>query len=75
MSHHDHPGRLIRLAHRLGVVRCSHDRLLGGVCAGLARRTGVNAWVFRALFIAGNFLPGPGLVIYLLLWLTLPLED
>ncbi len=74
MSHPSHPGRLIRLASRLGVTRCRHDRILGGVCAGLARRTGINAWVFRALFIAGNFLPGPGLVVYVLLWLALPEE-
>ena len=72
----DHrPAELIRLAHRLGVVRTRHGRLVAGVCAGLARRTGVNAWVFRLVFVVGNVLPGPGLLAYVLLWLLLPLED
>lgn len=47
--------------------------LLAGVCAGLARRLGWNAWALRAVFIIGLFIQtiATGLV-YLLLALLLP---
>lgn len=57
-----------------GLYRARKGRLLGGVCAGLARRFGVPVWILRLVFVLGNFLPGPGLLVYLGLWLALPLE-
>ena len=54
--------------------RSNRGRLLGGVCAGLAESTGLNPWLLRGGFILGNFLPGPGLLVYLGLWLALPLD-
>lgn len=59
---------------RNGLVRSRTNKMLGGVCAGLARRTGLPVWVFRLGFIVGNFLPGPGLLVYVILWATLPQE-
>lgn len=61
-------------AGRPALYRSPRGKILGGVCAGLAEKTGINPWVFRTIFILGNFLPGPGLVVYVILWLLLPLD-
>lgn len=52
--------------------RSRTDRWLGGVCGGIARSTGMAAWVWRLIF-AGLFIcAGAGLLLYLLLWLFVP---
>lgn len=55
--------------------RSRSDRILAGVCGGLAEFFGISAFWFRlAMFIA--FIPGgvPGLLIYFLLWIMIPSE-
>lgn len=46
--------------------------MLGGVCAGLARRFGTSATTMRLLFVVSCLLPGPQIVAYIVLWLLLP---
>lgn len=61
---------------RSGLVRPQDGRVLGGVCAGLARRFGMDAWPMRWLFlIVLIVLPGSPLLIYPLLWIFMPGED
>jgi signal transduction histidine kinase len=48
-------------------------RLIGGVCAGLARRLGVDPLVVRVAFVAAAT-TGVGIVLYGALWLLLPAE-
>ncbi|VTR75260.1 PspC domain-containing protein [Cellulomonas hominis] len=61
---------------RNGLVRPLDGRVLGGVCAGLARRFGIDAWPMRWLFlIVLIVLPGSPLLIYPLLWIFMPGED
>jgi phage shock protein PspC (stress-responsive transcriptional regulator) len=61
---------------RNGLVRPLDGRLLGGVCAGLARRFGIDPWPMRWLFlIVLIVLPGSPLLIYPLLWIFMPGED
>jgi len=61
---------------RSGLVRPLDGRVLGGVCAGLARRFGIDAWPMRWLFlIVLVVLPGSPLLIYPLLWIFMPGED
>ncbi len=53
--------------------RSRNNRILAGVCGGLAEFFGISAFWFRlAFFIA--FLPGgvPGIGLYLLAWLIIP---
>ncbi len=53
--------------------RSRHNRIIAGVCGGLAEFFGISAFWFRlAAFIL--FLPGgaPGLLIYGLAWLIIP---
>ena len=55
--------------------RSRSNRMLAGVCGGLAEFFGISAFWFRlAMFIA--FIPGgvPGILVYLLLWIMIPGE-
>jgi phage shock protein PspC (stress-responsive transcriptional regulator) len=45
--------------------------VIGGVCAGLADSTGMETWAWRLLFTLAFFF-GPGLLIYLLMWIFVP---
>ena len=54
--------------------RSRDDRWLGGVCGGLGRATGVESWIWRLLVAVLFVFGGTGLVIYLLLWIFVPLE-
>ncbi len=59
----------------LGAFRRSRaDRGLGGVCGGIARSTGTEAWVWRLIFTALCIWAGAGLLLYVLLWIFVPSE-
>jgi phage shock protein PspC (stress-responsive transcriptional regulator) len=48
--------------------------MLGGVCAAVARRLGLDATVVRGAWIAAALVFGAGLVVYAILWLLIPEE-
>lgn len=55
--------------------RSRSNRILAGVCGGLAEFFGISAFWFRlGMLIA--FIPGgvPGILLYLLLWIMVPSE-
>jgi phage shock protein C len=52
--------------------RSRSDRWLGGVCGGIARVTGMEAWLWRLLFAALFVCAGAGLLLYVLLWIFVP---
>ena len=56
------------------LVRSRSDRVIAGVCAGLARRFGWRPFTVRALFVASLVLPGTQVVVYLVLWALIPSE-
>ncbi|WP_426595753.1 PspC domain-containing protein [Cellulomonas sp. McL0617] len=58
-----------------GLVRPIQGRVLGGVCAGLGRRFGIDPWPARLLFLLILLvLPGSQLLIYPILWILMPTE-
>ncbi|MGH4023060.1 MAG: PspC domain-containing protein [Pseudonocardiaceae bacterium] len=57
------------------LTRPQQDKVIAGVCAGLAERFGWNANVVRLLFLLSCLLPGPQFVIYLVLWVIMPKRD
>lgn len=60
---------------RQGLVRPREGRILGGVCAGLGRRFGIDPWPARLLFVLLLcVVPGSQLLIYPLLWILMPSE-
>jgi phage shock protein C len=61
---------------REGLVRPRDGRVLGGVCAGLGRRFGLDPWPARLLFVLILFLiPGSQILIYPILWILMPSEE
>lgn len=53
--------------------RSRSNRVLAGVCGGLAEFFGISAFWFRLGMVIA-FIPGgvPGILLYLLLWLMIP---
>ena len=53
--------------------RSRSDRVVAGVCGGLAEFFGISAFWFRLAFLIA-LIPGgvPGLLPYILLWLIIP---
>lgn len=61
---------------RQGLVRPREGRMLAGVCAGLARRFGLDPWLTRLLFVLVLFvIPGSQILVYPVLWLVMPAEE
>jgi phage shock protein C len=54
--------------------RSTTDRWIGGVCGGLEGITDVPSWTWRILFVLLALLHGVGLVLYVLLWIFVPLQ-
>lgn len=51
----------------------SNERLIGGVCAGLAEYIDIDPTVFRAIYaILTVFTCFSGVIIYIILWLIMP---
>jgi phage shock protein C len=57
-----------------GLSRSLTDRWFGGVSGGLAKATTIPSWAWRVLFILTALLHGLGLLVYILLWIFVPLE-
>ena len=51
------------------------QRVLGGVCAGLANRLDVDPLVIRVAFVAAAAAGGVGLALYALAWIAVPAGD
>ena len=61
---------------RQGLTRPREGRILGGVCAGLARRFGLDPWAARLLFVLALLvIPGSQILIYPILWILMPSEQ
>jgi phage shock protein C len=58
-----------------GVLRRSRDdRVIGGVCGGLARYLGVDPVAVRLGFVVLTIAGGGGILLYLVAWLLIPEE-
>lgn len=51
------------------------NRVIAGVCAGLARRFGMSPNTVRLIFVVSCLLPGPQFLIYIALWILMPSES
>lgn len=58
-------------------VRSRHDRMLAGVCGGIAQRFGWNPTLLRVVFVIVSLASAafPGILVYLILWLLMPEES
>lgn len=57
------------------LTRSSADRWIGGVSGGLAAATNIPTWAWRILFVLTALLHGLGLLMYVLLWIFVPLQQ
>jgi phage shock protein PspC (stress-responsive transcriptional regulator) len=54
------------------LYRPRDNRVIAGVCSGIARRFGIDPTIVRILFVASLLLPGPQILIYLAAWVLMP---
>jgi signal transduction histidine kinase/phage shock protein PspC (stress-responsive transcriptional regulator) len=65
-----------RADHRIEFSRSSTDRVLLGVCSGVARRYGVDTYVVRIALLLLTLTGGLGVVLYLVGWaISTPPDD
>jgi phage shock protein C len=57
------------------LYRPRENRVIAGVCSGIARRFGIDPTIVRILFVASLLLPGPQILIYLAAWVLMPDES
>lgn len=57
------------------IYRKQSEKMIGGVCAGLAEYLNVDVVLVRLIFAALALVNGIGLVAYLVLWLIMPNEE
>jgi phage shock protein PspC (stress-responsive transcriptional regulator) len=56
------------------LVRPKEGRMIAGVAAGLADRFGMERSIMRLIVVLSLILPGPQILIYIVLWVIIP-ED
>lgn len=67
--------RLFAVLRRSPVRRDRTRGMLGGLCAGIGRSTGISVVAVRVIAVAVALLPGTVVGAYLLAWALLPDED
>jgi len=56
------------------LYRSRTERMLGGVCGGLAEYLNTDPTLIRLIFVVFALAGGPGIIAYLLFWIIVPLE-
>ncbi len=58
----------------MSLQRSRQNRMLAGVCGGLARSLGWDPTLVRILYVAASLLSAafPGALVYIILWLVMP---
>ncbi len=57
------------------LYRSQKDRMLGGVCGGLAEALDIDPTIVRLIFVLLALLGGHGILLYIILWLIMPNES
>lgn len=56
------------------LYRSRRDRMIAGVCGGLADYFNMDPTVMRLIFVLLLLLGGSAILVYLIMWLVVPLE-
>ncbi|MDZ7704350.1 MAG: PspC domain-containing protein [Trueperaceae bacterium] len=54
------------------LVRPSNNKVIAGVCSGVANYLGLDTTLVRIIFLLAFLLFGAGPLVYLILWLIMP---
>jgi len=57
------------------LLRSQQDRILGGVCGGLAKYLRIDTVLVRLFFIVFTLVGGIGPLVYIILWIVVPSEE
>lgn len=50
----------------------SRDRILGGVCGGLAEYFGLDKTLLRVIYVLLVLFGGVGILVYIIFWIIMP---
>jgi phage shock protein C len=54
------------------LYRSNSDKMVAGVCAGLAEYVNIDPTVMRLIFVILLLLGGHGILLYIILWILMP---
>lgn len=54
------------------LFRPQNNKLIAGVCAGIAQYFNIDATIVRILWVVFTFMGGAGILAYLICWLIIP---
>lgn len=57
------------------LVRPRNGKVIAGVCAAIAHRYGWSPTAVRIGFLLSMLLPGPQILLYVILWIVVPKAD
>ena len=57
------------------LYRSEHDRMIAGVCGGLAQYLNFDVTLIRLFFVLLALGDGIGVMLYIILWLVMPEES
>ena len=57
------------------LTRSRTDRMIAGVCGGIAEYAGIDVNVVRLVLVALSLFVGTGVLLYLIAWVLLPEGD
>lgn len=58
--------------NRMRLYRDEDNKIISGVCAGIAARLGTSVVAIRLLFVIAAFIYGVGIIVYVVLWAAVP---
>lgn len=56
------------------LTRVEEGRMIAGVCTGLGRYLGIDTTIVRIIFVLLALFAMGGVLLYLILWLIMPME-
>jgi len=56
------------------LYRSNREKIVGGVCGGLANYFAMDPTVIRLIFVLLGLFGGPGVLLYIILWIIMPVE-
>jgi phage shock protein C len=61
----------------MGLQRSKKDRMIAGVCGGIAKTLGWNPTLVRVTYVLASVLSAafPGILVYIILWILMPEEN
>ncbi len=57
------------------IFRSSSDKMIAGICGGLAEYCGIDLTLIRIIFVILCFISGTGLIVYLIGWIIIPVQE